>query len=210
MDKLKTYGEIYDEEFLKKFGKYRDDVAKTKLEKEFEVDVKKIAELCNIEVIEEYLDVIEYPNEDEMDACKMMHSAPIVDFIEYVTDVENRKVKINSNRTEEVKRFNLAHEIGHILIGNLKIAENAKNNSFNKNLIKRLNEFNSSYFANELLLPKVLLKRALEDVMREYKYDPLQKFSENDVNLLTDKTANLLNVPRELLRRRIDRLNVFN
>lgn len=42
MDKLKTYGDIYDEEFLKKFGVYRDDVEEAELEKEFEVDVKKL------------------------------------------------------------------------------------------------------------------------------------------------------------------------
>lgn len=208
MADLRTYGKIYDEEFLKKFGNYREAVEKAKLEKEFEVDVIKIAELCEIEVFYKDLDVVE--DQDEIGACKMMHSVPKTNYKDYDTVIELRKVTINCNRTEEVKRFNLAHEIGHIMIGNLKIAENAKNNEINKKLIKRINEFNSSYFANELLMPKVLLKQALEKVMQEYMYSPMQKFSENDVKLLVVNTANLMNVPQEILKCRIDNLNVFD
>lgn len=210
MAELKTYGDIYDEEFLKKFGTYRYDVENASFEKGFEVDVIKIADLCKIEVIEEDLDVIEYPNEDEMGACKMMHSVPNANYKDYDTDIELRKVTINKNRLEQVKRFNLAHEIGHIMIGNLKISENAKNNNINKILIKRINEFNSTYFANELLMPKILLKQALEKVMIEYMYSPMQKFSENDVKLLVVSTANLMDVPQEILKRRIDNLNMFD
>ena len=32
MPELKTYGDIYDEEFLKKFGEFRKDVEEEKLE----------------------------------------------------------------------------------------------------------------------------------------------------------------------------------
>lgn len=208
MGDLKTYGEIYDEEFLKKFGKYRDDVAKTKLEKEFEVDVDKIAELCKIHVSYKDLDAIE--DQDEIGACKIMHSERKTNFKDYETIIELRTITINKARTEEVKRFNLAHEIGHILIGNLKIPKNVKNNDSNQNLVQRLNELNSAFFANELLLPEVLIIKSLEKIMKDLNYDSKQNFSENDIKLFTEKTANLMKVPRELLKLRIDRLNVFN
>lgn len=208
MKEKMTYGQIYSDEFLEKFGEYREAVEKANLDKEFEVDVKKIAELCNIEVTEDDLDVVE--EQDEMGACQMMHAVPKTNYIDYDTDIELRKVTINKNRLEKVKRFYLAHEIGHIMIGNLKISENTKINDIKKDIIERINEFNSTYFANELLMPKELLKKALEKIMLEYMYSPKQKFSENDVKLLVVNTSNLMNIPQEILKRRIDNLNLFD
>lgn len=208
MDKLKTYGDIYDKDFLEKFGEYRKDVEKTELEKEFEVDVDKIADLCEIHVSYKDLDVD--IDQDEIGACKMMHSVPKTKFKDYDTIIELREITINKARTEEVKRFILAHEIGHIMIGNLKIPENVKKNDSNKNLVQRLNELNSAFFANELLLPEVLIIKSLEKIMKDLNYDSKQNFSENDIKLFTEKTANLMKVPRELLKLRIDRLNVFS
>lgn len=208
MKEKMTYGQIYSDEFLEKFGEYREAVEKANLDKEFEVDVKKIAELCNIEVTEDDLDVVE--DQDEMGACQMMHAVPKTNYIDYDTDIELRKVTINKNRLEKVKRFYIAHEIGHIMIGNLKISENTKINDIKKDIIERINEFNSTYFANELLMPKELLKKALEKIMLEYMYSPKQKFSENDVKLLVVNTSNLMNIPQEILKRRIDNLNLFD
>lgn len=57
MPDLKTYGQIYDEEFLEKFGDYRKDVEQTELDNKYSVNVEKIADLCEIKVIFEELDV---------------------------------------------------------------------------------------------------------------------------------------------------------
>ena len=114
MDKLKTYGDIYDEEFLEKFGDYRKYVEEAELEKEFEVDVKKIAKLCKIEVTEDDLDVVE--DQDEMGACKMMHAIHKSASVEYETDIEKRHIKINKYINKQRQRFSIAHEVGYILM----------------------------------------------------------------------------------------------
>lgn len=209
MRDLKTYGEIYDEEFLKKFGKYRDNVEKASFEKGLEVDVKKIAKLCKIEVTEDDLDVVEYSNEDEMGACKMMHSVPKANLIDYDTDVEHRKVKINCNRTEEVKRFNLAHEIGHILLRPESISYRDPNNQQYNDFIKRMNEVNINNFATELLMPENLLRKALENTMFELNYDSDQKFSDSDIDYLAENTAKKMTVSVESLKYRLKNLNIF-
>lgn len=207
MGDLNTYRDIYDEEFLKKFGKYRSDIEKASFEKGFEVDVKKIANLCKIEVTEDDLDVVE--DQDEMGDCKMMHSAPNVDFLDYDTDVENRKVKINCNRTEEVKRFNLAHEIGHILLRHESISYRDPNNQQYNDFIKRMNEVNTNNFAAELLMPENLLRKALENTMFELNYDSDQKFSDSDIDYLSENTAKKMLVSVESFKYRLKNLNIF-
>lgn len=207
MGDLNTYRDIYDEEFLKKFGNYRSDIEKASFEKGFEVDVKKIANLCKIEVTEDDLDVVE--DQDEMGDCKMMHSAPKVDFIDYDTDVENRKVKINCNRTEEVKRFNLAHEIGHILLRHESISYRDPNNQQYNDFIKRMNEVNTNNFAAELLMPENLLRKALENTMFELNYDSDQKFSDSDIDYLAENTAKKMLVSVESFKYRLKNLNIF-
>lgn len=207
MPGLKTYGDIYDEEFLEKFGDYRKYVEEAELEKEFEVDVKEIAKLCKIEVTEDDLDVVE--DQDEMGACKMMHSVPKAVLIDYVTDVENRKVKINCNRTEEVKRFNLAHEIGHILLRHESISYRDSNNQQYNDFIKRMNEVNINNFATELLMPENLLRKALENTMFELNYDSDQKFSDSDIDYLAENTAKKMLVSVESFKYRLKNLNIF-
>ena len=109
MDKLKTYGDIYDEEFLKKFGDYRKYVEKAELDKEFEVDVRKIADLCEIKVIFEELDV--------SGSCMNFHSLANDESSEYSTNEETREIRINMYEPLVRQRFTIAHEIGHILLG---------------------------------------------------------------------------------------------
>ena len=43
------YNEIFTDEFLNKFGNYKDGITKLTLEEDvFEIDVKAIAEICDI------------------------------------------------------------------------------------------------------------------------------------------------------------------
>lgn len=208
MDKLKTYGDIYDEEFLKKFGEYREDVEKAELEKKFEVDVKKIADLCDIEVSYKDLDVVE--DQDEMGDCKMMHSVAKTNLKDYDTDIDNRKVTINKSRSKQVKRFNLAHEIGHILLGNLSMSIENSEDNFLKSILKRMDEINCNIFATELLMPEILVRDVLEEVMTDLEYNSNQKFSDSDIDFLSQKAANLMNVSTNLFKERIKNLNIFN
>lgn len=207
MPELKTYGDIYDEEFLKKFGKYRDDVAKIKLEKDFEIDVKKIAGLCKIEVTEDDLDIVE--NQDEMGACKMIHATHKSASVEYETDIEKRHIVINKYISNQRQRFSIAHEIGYILMGFKAPKDGGEFQVELEKFVSDVNAINANFFAVELLMPEDLLRDALEFVMKELNYDSTKKFSSTDIDILTDKTSTLMNVPRETLKYRLRELDIF-
>lgn len=207
MPELKTYGDIYDEEFLKKFGKYKDDVAKIKLEKGFEVDVNKIADLCKIEVTEDDLDIVE--NQDEMGDCKMMHATHKSASVEYETDIEKRHIVINKYISNQRQRFSIAHEIGYILMGFKAPKDGGEFQVELEKFVSDVNAINANFFAVELLMPEDLLRDALEFVMKELNYDSTKKFSSTDIDILTDKTSTLMNVPRETLKYRLRELDIF-
>lgn len=201
MDKLKTYGQIYDEEFLKKFGEYRDDVEKEKLEKEFEVDVEKIAKLCKIEVIFDELDV--------SGSCMNFHSAANDESSEYSTNKEKREIRVNKYEPLVRQRFTIAHEIGHILLSHEGISYRDTSYMIYKDLIERMNEVSANAFAAELLMPERLLRKALEKTMFELNYDTTQKFSDNDIDYLAENTAKKMMVSVESLKYRLKNLNIF-
>ncbi len=201
MDKLKTYGQIYDEEFLKKFGEYRDDVEKEKLEKEFEVDVEKIAKLCKIEVIFDELDV--------SGSCMNFHSAANDESSEYSTNKEKREIRVNKYEPLVRQRFTIAHEIGHILLSHEGISYRDTSYTIYKDLIERMNEVSANAFAAELLMPERLLRKALEKTMFELNYDTTQKFSDNDIDYLAENTAKKMMVSVESLKYRLKNLNIF-
>ncbi len=201
MDKLKTYGQIYDEEFLKKFGEYRDDVEKEKLEKEFEVDVEKIAKLCKIEVIFDELDV--------SGSCMNFHSAANDESSEYSTNKEKREIRVNKYEPLVRQRFTIAHEIGHILLSHEGISYRDTSYTIYKDLIERMNEVSANAFAAELLMPERLLRKALEKTMFELNYDTTQKFSDSDIDYLAENTAKKMMVSVESLKYRLKNLNIF-
>lgn len=207
MPGLRTYGEIYEKEFLKKFGKYRDDVAKIKLEKDFEIDVKKIADFCDIEVFEDDLDVVE--DQDEMGACKMMHATHKSASVEYETDIEKRHIVINKYISNQRQRFSIAHEIGYILMGFKAPKDGGEFQVELEKFVSDVNSINANFFAVELLMPEDLLRDALEYIMSELNYDSTKKFSSTDIDILTDKTSTLMNVPRETLKYRLRELDIF-
>lgn len=201
MDKLKTYGQIYDEEFLKKFGEYRDDVEKEKLEKEFEVDVEKIAKLCKIEVIFDELDV--------SGSFMNFHSAANDESSEYSTNKEKREIRVNKYEPLVRQRFTIAHEIGHILLSHEGISYRDTSYTIYKDLIERMNEVSANAFAAELLMPERLLRKALEKTMFELNYDTTQKFSDSDIDYLAENTAKKMMVSVESLKYRLKNLNIF-
>ena len=201
MPELKTYGDIYDEEFLKKFGKYRDDVAKIKLEKDFEIDVKEIANLCEIDVIGEFLDV--------SGSCELSHSEVKDDSSEYSTNEETRVIRINMFEPLVRQRFTIAHEIGHILLGHEGISYRDTSYTIYKDIIERMNEVSANGFAAELLMPEKLLRKALEDTMYELNYDTTQKFSDSDIDYISVNTAKKMMVSLEAFKYRLKNLNIF-
>lgn len=201
MDKLKTYGDIYDEDFLKKFGDYRKDVEQTELDNKYSVNVEKIADLCEIKVIFEELDV--------SGSCMNFHSLANDESSEYSTNEETREIRINKYEPLVRQRFTIAHEIGHILLGHEGVSFRDTNYQQYNDFIKRMNEVNANSFAAELLMPEKLLRKALENTMFELNYDATQKFSDSDIDYLAENTAKKMMVSLESFKYRLKNLNIF-
>lgn len=201
MAELKTYGDIYDEEFLKKFGTYRYDVENASFEKGFEVDVKKIADLCKIEIIEEELDV--------SGSCELYHSAANDDSCEYSTIVETRVIKINMYEPLVRQRFTIAHEIGHILLGHEGISYRDPDYQKYNDLIIRAKEANANSFAAELLMPKTLLRDVIDNSIKNLGFDSKSMFSDADIDYLAYYAANDMGVSITALKYRLKNLKIF-
>lgn len=50
MENLKKYKDLYSDEFLNKFGKYKEAVGEIELDNLFYVNLEKIAEACKIRI----------------------------------------------------------------------------------------------------------------------------------------------------------------
>lgn len=201
MPELKTYGDIYDEEFLEKFGGYRKYVEEEKLEKEFEVDVKKIADLCKIKIKRDRLNL--------SGSCVNLHSSVKDETSEFKSDLNLRIIWVNKLEPEYRQRFTIAHEIGHILLGHEGISHRDTSYTVYKDLIERMNEVSANAFAAELLMPERLLRKALVSTMKDLDYDTDGKFSESDIDYIAANTANKMNVSLESFKYRLKNLNIF-
>lgn len=201
MPDLKTYGQIYDEEFLEKFGDYRKNVEEEKLEKEFEVDVKKIANLCEIKIKRDRLNL--------SGSCVNLHSSVKDETSEFKSDLNLRIIWVNKLEPEYRQRFTIAHEIGHILLGHEGISHRDTSYTVYKDLIERMNEVSANAFAAELLMPERLLRKALVSTMKDLDYDTDGKFSESDIDYIAANTANKMNVSLESFKYRLKNLNIF-
>lgn len=201
MDKLKTYGDIYDEEFLKKFGEYRRDVEREELEKEFEVDVEKIANLCDIKVLYKKLDV--------SGTCMNFHSAANDETSEYMTNLNLRIILVNKLEPEVRQRFTIAHEIGHILLGHKGISFRDPNYQQYTDLIMRANEANANSFAAELLMPEILLRDVIDNSIKNLGFDSKSMFSDADIDYLAYYAANDMGVSITALKYRLMNLKIF-
>lgn len=201
MGDLKTYGEIYDEEFLEKFGDYKEDVAKIKLEKKFEVDVEKIADLCEIRIIFDELDV--------SGSCELFHSAANDESSEYSTNEETRVIRINMSEPLVRQRFTIAHEIGHILLGHEGISYRDPNYQKYNDLIMRANEANANSFAAELLMPEILLRDVIDNSIKNLGFDSKSMFSDADIDYLAYYAAIDMGVSITALKYRLMNLKIF-
>lgn len=200
MSELKIYGDIYDKEFLEKFGEYRDTIANTKLYKEFEVDVKKIAELCDINV--------DYGEIRSSGFCVNLHSVQDNESSELNNNVYVKDIKINIDEPICRQRFTIAHELGHIILGHKGISFRDSNLQY-KDFILRMNEVTANSFAAELLMPEILLRQALETTMTKLNYNLNQLFFDSDIDYLVESTSKLMNVSMTTFKYRLKNLGIF-
>lgn len=187
------YNEIFTDEFLNKFGKYQDEISKLTLDEDvFEIDVKAIAEICDI--------LIEY-------SCVESSGFSINNG----TNSENIKKEISVNQFEPEyrQRFTIAHELGHIILGHEGISYRFFDKSNYKNTIDRMNEISANKFAAELIMPENLVKKVLLHSINEMNYSIHQKFDENDINQLIYISANKMGVSTQACGYRIKNLGFF-
>lgn len=181
------YSDIYSSDFLEKFGQYKNNLAESELDDTtFEVDLKEVARLCNIEL--------------EYNSCE---SSGMCD-----SENENRKIIVNQYGTLYQQRFTIAHEIGHIILGHKGISYRQELENY-KDAIDRVNDIEANKFASELIMPEMLFRKALEKSMEELGYDKNDKFNDRDIDRLVDQSCGKLNVSNQLFYNRMNYLRIF-
>lgn len=103
METLKRYKDIYSDEFLNKFGKYKDAVGNIELDNLFFVNAEKIAKICEIRI--KYIKDLD---------CNFF-------------ETKNRTIIINEFADESRKRFLIAKGIARIIFQMEETENNFKN-----------------------------------------------------------------------------------
>lgn len=189
------YKDIYTSDFLDKFGEYKDKIAKLELGDSMCIDVKAIAESCNIPV---QYNVLEssgcYSNDYKSDD----------------TDKNTDKlIQINKFEPEYRQRFTIAHELGHILLGHQGISYRTSDMKKYRDTIKRMNEVAANKFAAELTMPKSLVVDVLFSSIKQMSYSINQRFGDEDISKIVRISANELGVSTRALDIRIKNLGIF-
>lgn len=189
------YKDIYTSDFLDKFGEYKDKIAKLELGNSTRIDVKAIAESCNIP--------IEY-NVLESSGCYSN------DYKSDDTDKNTDKlIQINKFEPEYRQRFTIAHELGHILLGHQGASYRTSDVTKYKDTIKRMNEVAANKFAAELTMPKSLVVDVLFSSIKQMGYSINQRFGDEDISKIVRISANELGVSPRALDIRIKNLGIF-
>lgn len=188
---MMMYKDIYTSDFLDKFGEYKDKIAKLELGNPTRIDVKAIAESCNIP--------IEY-NVLESSGCWSNDSK---------NDNTDRLIQINKYEPEYRQRFTIAHELGHILLGHQGVSYRTSDVRKYKDTIKRMNEVAANKFAAELTMPKSLVIDVLFSSIKQMGYSINQRFGDEDISKIVQISANELGVSPRVFDIRIKNLGIF-
>lgn len=188
---MMMYKDIYTSDFLDKFGEYKDKIAKLELGNPTRIDVKAIAESCNIP--------IEY-NVLESSGCWSNDSK---------NDNTDKLIQINKFEPEYRQRFTIAHELGHILLGHQGVSYRTSDVRKYKDTIKRMNEVAANKFAGELTMPKSLVIDVLFSSIEQMGYSINQRFGDEDISKIVQISANELGVSPRMFDIRIKNLGIF-
>ena len=189
------YKDIYTSDFLDKFGEYKDKIEKLELGNSQRIDVKAIAESCNIP--------IQY-NVLESSSCCSNDSKN--DDTDKNTD---KLIQINKFEPEYRQRFTIAHELGHILLGHQGISYRTSDMKKYRDTIERMNEVAANKFAAELTMPKSLVIDVLFSSIKQKGYSINQRFGDEDISKIVRISANELGVSPRALDIRIKNLGIF-
>ena len=187
------YNEIFTDDFLNKFGNYKDGISTLSLDDNlYEIDVEAIAEKCEVSLKYGCVESSGFTINNEM-----------------ISKNGKKIISINEFEPDYRQRFTIAHELGHIILGHEGISYRFSDVSKYKNTIDRMNEVAANKFAAELIMPEKLVKLVLLDSIEELGFSIHQKFDENDINQLIDVSSNKMGVSTQALNYRIINLGVF-
>lgn len=189
------YKDIYTSDFLDKFGEYKDKIAKLELGNPTRIDVKAIAESCNIP--------IEYNILESSGCCSNDSKSDDTD------NNTDKLIQINKFEPEYRQRFTIAHELGHILLGHQGVSYRTSDVTKYKDTIKRMNEVAANKFADELTMPKSLVVDVLFSSIKQMSYSINQRFGDEDISNIVRRCANELGVSPRALDIRIKNLGIF-
>ena len=191
------YKDIYTSDFLDKFGEYKDKIEKIELGNSQRIDVKTIAESCNIP--------IEYNVLESSGCCSNDNNHTNTN----TNKNTDKLIQINKFEPEYRQRFTIAHELGHILLGHQGVSYRTSDVTKYKDTIKRMNELAANKFAAELTMPKSLVIDVLFSSIKQMGYSINQRFGDEDISKIVRISANELGVSPRSLDIRIKNLGIF-
>lgn len=200
-EELMTYKSLYDESILRIFGKYRNRVEKLRLRSEYEVNIREITDLCEVEVI--------YKQEECESECALYHSSRPKFIRKQDVDIKRRRIIVSAYDSNVRQRFNIASNLFIILNPNFEAEILQKYKTFNEVEVYNLTLLTANNFAADVLMPKKLVINALVKAMSLLNYDANENLSEQDINLLANKAAKIMHVPNDSFKYRLTVLGIF-
>lgn len=185
------YGNIYNSNFLDKFGSYQGSISSILLNEgkaQYEIDVVSIAKNCDISI--EYSS-IECSSHDIWD------------------NVSKRSIIVNQLHPEYRQRMNIARGIGHIVLNHKMDLQKRSDLKRYSETIQRMYNVASNNFAIKLLMPEKLIKMALRDSINRLEYSMDLGFGSVDIARIIDLSASLLNVSTQQLNSRLNELQIL-
>ncbi|WP_185079713.1 ImmA/IrrE family metallo-endopeptidase [Enterococcus hirae] len=179
----KTISQFYDSDFIIKFESHATVLYEVNFdETKPEIDVKEIANKLGFNI--KYV------------------------FMEKSGKLEDGIIKVNLLDHEVRQRFTIAHEIGHFLLHdpNEVMYRDVSLQRY-KSIVERIKEREANGFAAELLMPKRLLIKLINEYLEENNWDSL--LDDIQFETLLKDISKKLNVSKSSLEFRLQNLGVI-
>lgn len=181
--KLK-YSELYEKDFLEKFGEYAEEIGELELNLDVPViDLEKIAEICKLKI-------------------ETMYSPNISGYY----DQEKKIIHVNNKESISRQRFTIAHEIGHAIL--LHKGKTARSNEA-YTTDEQQNEKEANQFAAQLLMPAKMIYKLIKVVAQEL-FKQETTYSMTDIYKIIEKMAEKFQVSFLAMGIRIEELECFS
>lgn len=187
------YKKIFNDEFLNKFGDYKEKISNIILDDNcYEIDVEKIANSCEIYLKYDGIESSGFGINNEV------HS-----------DYDKKIIMVNKFNSDYIQKVTIASELGHIVLGHKNILDRFYDKPEYKDTIYKMNKILANKFAMELIMPKKLVKEVLNNSINQLNYSINQNFYDDDIYNLVVVSAKSMGVSTQSFNYRIKDLGVF-